>query len=534
MSSLSLQDTDPYYRKSSRDPYSTRTARDRSIDSSPRAYYDSRRIPRAADEGAVEARPVSAKKHNAVGQKATSRNAYVIRPRSRTSSESGRRPQIFVSSSSSRQSSLASEYGRPRAPQGHFYANDDTSRLVIPGSSRHQRVYPIDSKGITKGYVAAGGETRDKPTTRDPVDIDMYDSYSYTNPREQFYRDSDLIEDYRRESAKQGERTSTSGFPSPQSRREWRKSGPPPSTRGFERIPVDENRRSLASSGYDSSGETERRRSQVHPVALYQSGHDKYKDTLHGPRNYRIRHAEDGTVIVEDRTYYSSQRPPQYAYNPMDDRREPVGVTPSPYPPNDYTRSSRGGYDHEPLPERVLREKASYDRTRDKPKPAYSDSEDDSSEDDNRVDRYRKSDRPRKYSDERSADDRKGDRPLDTKDKKAAVSSAAELIEDPQKKKPQAVEPKTPPKGILKTPTEKFPEDPNAVREGVAPLKDATKKGIPPNARWTKINRSLVSPSVLEGQERYEERPDYVIVHRVLSKEEIHDYALKTIEVRSK
>jgi hypothetical protein len=28
------------------------------------------------------------------------------------------------------------------------------------------------------------------------------------------------------------------------------------------------------------------------------------------------------------------------------------------------------------------------------------------------------------------------------------------------------------PKGILKKPTEKFPENPDAVREGVAPLKD--------------------------------------------------------------
>jgi zinc finger CCCH domain-containing protein 13 len=56
------------------------------------------------------------------------------------------------------------------------------------------------------------------------------------------------------------------------------------------------------------------------------------------------------------------------------------------------------------------------------------------------------------------------------------------------------------PKGILKKPTEKFPEDPNAVREGVAPLKDATKKGIPPGARWTKIDRRLVNPEALEGK----------------------------------
>jgi hypothetical protein len=30
------------------------------------------------------------------------------------------------------------------------------------------------------------------------------------------------------------------------------------------------------------------------------------------------------------------------------------------------------------------------------------------------------------------------------------------------------------PKGILKRPTEKFPENPDAVREGVAPLKDVS------------------------------------------------------------
>ena len=39
-----------------------------------------------------------------------------------------------------------------------------------------------------------------------------------------------------------------------------------------------------------------------------------------------------------------------------------------------------------------------------------------------------------------------------------------------------------------------FPEDPAPVREGVAPLKDAKKGVIPPNARWTKISRSLVNP----------------------------------------
>ncbi|KAI9828230.1 MAG: hypothetical protein M1819_004576 [Sarea resinae] len=88
-------------------------------------------------------------------------------------------------------------------------------------------------------------------------------------------------------------------------------------------------------------------------------------------------------------------------------------------------------------------------------------------------------------------------------------------------------------KGILKDPKPKFPEDPAPIREGVAPLKEAGKKGIPPGARWTKIDRKLVNPEALEaGHERFEERPDYVIVLRVLTKDEINAYAVKTHEIR--
>ena len=90
------------------------------------------------------------------------------------------------------------------------------------------------------------------------------------------------------------------------------------------------------------------------------------------------------------------------------------------------------------------------------------------------------------------------------------------------------------PKSILRPPTQKFPEDPAPVREGVAPLKDAGKKGVPVNARWTKVDRRLVNPEALEaGNERYEERADYVIVLRVLSREEIEQYAEITQELRS-
>jgi hypothetical protein len=90
-----------------------------------------------------------------------------------------------------------------------------------------------------------------------------------------------------------------------------------------------------------------------------------------------------------------------------------------------------------------------------------------------------------------------------------------------------------PVKSILRTPREKFPEDPAPIREGVAPLKDAKKDGIPPDARWTKISRKLVNPEALEaGKERFEAREDFVIVLRVLTRDEVQGYAEVTQRIR--
>ncbi|KAB8211502.1 hypothetical protein BDV34DRAFT_184831 [Aspergillus parasiticus] len=92
-------------------------------------------------------------------------------------------------------------------------------------------------------------------------------------------------------------------------------------------------------------------------------------------------------------------------------------------------------------------------------------------------------------------------------------------------------EPFAPPKGILKPPRDRFPEEPNPVREGVASSINA--RTIPPGARWTKIDRRLVNPGALErGGERFEERGDHLIVFGVLSKEEIQAYANLTQEIR--
>ena len=113
---------------------------------------------------------------------------------------------------------------------------------------------------------------------------------------------------------------------------------------------------------------------------------------------------------------------------------------------------------------------------------------------------------------------------------KKPEAEEAQIIEPPKNAPKKET---TPPKSILREPTSRYPEDPNPIREGVAPLKDASKKGIPHGARWTKIDRRLVSPGALEeAKERFEERVDCVIVLRVLSREEIQQLADRTKEIR--
>lgn len=121
--------------------------------------------------------------------------------------------------------------------------------------------------------------------------------------------------------------------------------------------------------------------------------------------------------------------------------------------------------------------------------------------------------------------------PADERESQPKTEKRTLRVVSPPREK--VVEEKPPVKGILRQPREKFPEDPAPVREGVAPLKDAKKDGIPPDARWTKINRRLVNPEALEmGKERYEARDDFVIVLRVLTKEEVQAYADLTQKIR--
>ena len=173
-----------------------------------------------------------------------------------------------------------------------------------------------------------------------------------------------------------------------------------------------------------------------------------------------------------------------------------------------------------PASEPALREQKSYERRPEGDEPS-------------RRHRRRRHHRPRSSS--RGTADSKGD----DSDSSDSDSSADRVSRTPRVVSPpndalEAMAPKPAPKGILKRPREKFPEDPHTVREGVAPL-DAAKKGIPPEARWTRINRRLVNPEALEQEGiRFEEYPDYVIVLKVLAQEDIAKLTKKTHEIREK
>jgi hypothetical protein len=64
-------------------------------------------------------------------------------------------------------------------------------------------------------------------------------------------------------------------------------------------------------------------------------------------------------------------------------------------------------------------------------------------------------------------------------------------------------------------------------------LKDVKKNGVPVNARGTRISRQIVDPEALElGKEKYKAEEDSIIVWRVLSRDEVQQYANLTHIIR--
>lgn len=103
----------------------------------------------------------------------------------------------------------------------------------------------------------------------------------------------------------------------------------------------------------------------------------------------------------------------------------------------------------------------------------------------------------------------------------------------PPKTKPTHSQTELPRGHILEKPTEKSPDGPESIQDDLSSFEIEPAKIVPPNARWTKIDRRLVNPQALEeAKERFEERLDCVIVLRVLTKVEIQTLANRTRDIR--
>ncbi|OXV09746.1 hypothetical protein Egran_02493 [Elaphomyces granulatus] len=519
------------------------------------------------------------------------------RPRSSTSSiaDPNRRPlSVIIPPANTQAPVITSAYdgsASPLPPRSSYEAE----RYLMPASSgygrnrRYRSGYGSDTGRLDAGERAArrdsgvyrvykqpsGWSTYGDPTKAE--DPDYYDAYSYTNAREQFENES------QRAPYRTGRPLSMTGLedylPPLPARKESRAQGPPPSQRGFDKLAEDDRVRRTARTNADSDATRDsvparRRSSQRTPVDVHQDrdfrkdDHDDHRES----RRHRRRHEGEGSGrqrrddrdprkhsagevansflgglatlglasgYAEDTLDYdhSSRREGHRSSRGADRGLEREGAIESAHgrPDGSIKAKSKGT-------EGVGSEAHGKSRRRSRTeRHSRSDSEDTSSDDGLPKP---KSEAARRRRDSGSSDGsrspfeegHKSRRRL--KDSTAISPSSPENAETRQRQliavsPTQAKESETTPKSILKPPREKFPEEPNPIREGVAPLKDAHKRGIPPGARWTKIDRRLVNPAALEaGRERFEERSEYVVVLRVLTKEEIQNYAVKTQEVR--
>ncbi|KAI9732223.1 MAG: hypothetical protein M1834_004320 [Cirrosporium novae-zelandiae] len=626
--------------------------------------------PRASGDRIVEPRLAPAARPHAqysppLGQ--GSGADYVVRPRRRTLDvEDPRRPVSMIagtSTSTSRRPVLhgATAGDRPRSPMPKAYnAGYDSDYYVTPASSGHQRVYSsgednldvmntggdrrntLDPRQAYPRNSGYGGTTTYPYRSRQPLHREPkeYDDYSYTGPGEQVTRDLDYTRPRSRaDSLSRGARRerplSMMGYEdyvtasASQSRRDL---GPPPSTRGFDKIGRSDSLRQSSRYGPDYSGgrdyvprgredqaydappKTRKRSTSRRPVSLYQpdrsGSYDSYtedyeearrrngrrKDSYNEPYDVRderrydrndrndrnrdrsgslqtaaaavglgfaaakeLRNKDQRREYSDEETYARSdrrddrrdRRPPDDREYDEDGRRERE----RPRDHRDLVRALVDEEDREPQRRRNPAERDDIDYAEDSSggdtrerghhwrrhrEHEASDKDRDDKERKRDVEDRTKSSKDNQQSDASLDDDggkrerrRRRESVVEPKDSDERREGSGDRSNQPGAKSPTTKELDQPLKGILKAPTQKFPEDPNAIREGVAPLKDAGKKGIPPNARWTKIDRRLVNPEALdEGHERYEERPDYVIVLRVLTKDEIQKYADKTQEIR--
>ncbi|RDW72479.1 uncharacterized protein DSM5745_07651 [Aspergillus mulundensis] len=494
----------------------------------------------------LEAHPISKQTYHDHGQPTRLRTEYAIRPRQRSSTASaadshGRLEVPSIPPVSRTSPVILSGHGRSPSPLM------DKDGYLIPASSKHHRHhrhtssfdYASDTGGHStsrRHYAAypANGSRRRYPQNgglRKGEDIDEYDAYSYTNPREQFEKEAAAKLQYHR-SARKERPLSLTGIEDPRlmARKDPREHGPPPSHRVFDRMNRSDLRRSTYGPGNSELDLAGVRQRSPRTIALHHDhdeGYSSYRDDHDDRRHIRREHKRpDGDSRNRDTHDSHGPRKSSHKLSAPSVSSNGLGtaVLASGYTDEvDYDLNSRPDRYHH-------RDRAPRERSRSRRRSRRrggSESDECSSDDDLKKYRREPSVRPRVNG----SDSSKENEPHRHRSRSRHHDRVSEKRSD--QKKGDSKDPDAPPKGILKPPRDKFPEEPNPVREGVAPLKDAHKKGIPPGARWTKIDRRLVNPAALEaGQERFEERPDHVIVLRVLTKEEIQTYAVKTQEIR--
>ncbi|KAJ5647433.1 hypothetical protein N7490_003805 [Penicillium lividum] len=568
---------------SSIDPYEPR-----------RRYYDHDEYPSDVGYGSayksypirrspVEARPVSTQKVRDSGH-STKRTEYKVEPQPRHRSRSNTVSAIDIShnprlSVPSHHRSVTSVHGRSPSPlpteSGHYvmpahhgrhhrrlYSTDyasDTGRLDSHDQTKHRSSHHGSHHGPPpsgRRYHAYDGKGED---------IDNYDAYSYTTPREQF--DVDYPVQPRLPAGRTSLDRPLSMTVMDDEQPHWksrklRPYGPPPTSWGMDKLDregrsrtsrVDDHRDGSRSRGHDRSlvavphlSDDERDFSDSHRRRRHRRSHHE-SDRRHEDRSPRPVDSEQslvglGTAALGsgyvDMSHYDHRvsrqhrRPREPDYQPPQSTSRELVEDASPERKQLYLESGDHHRRHRSRSRRRSRRRHGEESdwlTEDEDlrkyqrepsaAPRRKHSSEDSSEDTHATRSHR---RPRERSHVRSRS-----RSLSNDSKDGAKKVVA--VDPPAQKEPDAM-----PKGILKKPRPAFPEEPNPVREGVAPLsKDAEKNGIPPGARWTKIGRRLVSPTALrlEGI-RFEERQDYVIVLKVLSKEDIEKLALATTLIR--
>lgn len=528
--------------------------------------YDSRRT---ADRP-LEALPVSSTTYRDANQTTKLRTEYTVRPRSHTSSEATRRPlSVVIPSSSASRSSTGtlSAYDGPTSPRSSgrwAYSREDPEQYITPASSSsrsRRRIYSSDytsdsgrldsrdRRGISRErryriYYPGGHSTH--PAYGDPRkwdDSEYYDAYSYTNPREQFEKDS-AARSYRATRPVSMVGSESYAVVDPRIARVQGSRHPTDRLMDDDRLLSSRHRDSYRSSSHRT------------PVSVHhdrEEGDQSYTDADYsdGRRRRRRRRRRDESSSRHRREHRESRRTAEDLLSPVLGGLATLGLATG-YSDDD--RLSRS--DRHRSRDRDRDRDTDYDRDRDEEyrrrrRRRHEGSRHDESEATLSSDEHRRSRSRRGRSavrresedDSDSSDTVRGSgRPSSRREGNRDESSRKRANEDESEGRERRVvvvdpsrpkEPEAPPKGILKAPRDKFPEDENPIREGVAPLKDAQRNGIPPGARWTKIDRRLVNPAALEaGRERFEERPDYVIVLRVLTKEEIQAYAVKTQEIR--